>query len=218
VDGPLSEDARENLTVLRGSADHLRGLIDDILDLSALESGELRLDVGPVDVFTIAAEVARGARVTAQPKGVEVTLVGRSATAWVDARRVRQILENLVGNAVKFTREGTVSLAVDLVRESVVVSVSDTGPGIAAEQQAAIFEEYFQAPASRQMRVGAGLGLAITRRLVRMHGGSIELESEIGRGATFRVSLPIQPPQNESTRFISSAPPKMGEGAAGAHR
>lgn len=212
VDGPLSEDARENLTVLRGSADHLRGLIDDILDLSALESGELRLDVGPVDVFTIAAEVARGARVTAAPKGLEVTLVGRSAMAWVDARRVRQILENLVGNAVKFTREGSVGLAVDLAQESVVVSVSDTGPGIAAEQQAAIFEEYFQAPASRQMRIGAGLGLAITRRLVRMHGGSIELESELGRGATFRVSLPIQPPQNESARFISSAPPKMGDG------
>jgi len=117
-----------------------------------------------------------------------------------------------VGNAIKFTHQGTVGLAVDLAQESVVVSVSDTGPGIAAEQQAAIFEEYFQAPASRQMRIGAGLGLAITRRLVRMHGGSIELESELGRGATFRVSLPVQPPRKEGARFISSAPPKMGDG------
>jgi signal transduction histidine kinase len=218
VDGPLSDEARENLTVLRRSADHLRGLIDDILDLSALESGELRLDVGPVDVFTIAAEVAREARVTAAHKPLEVTLTGRSAVAWVDSRRVRQILQNLVGNAVKFTPEGTVDVSVDLAFESVVMSVADTGPGIPAEQQAAIFEEYFQAPASRQMRIGAGLGLAITRRLVRMHGGKIDLESEPGRGATFTVSLPIQPPQKESTRFISSAPPKLSDGPKAAPR
>ncbi|HVU05012.1 MAG TPA: HAMP domain-containing sensor histidine kinase [Polyangiaceae bacterium] len=207
VDGPLGDDARENLTVLRQSADHLRGLIDDILDLSALESGELRLDLGAVDVFGIAAEVAREARVTAEEKDLTVKLVGSPATAWADARRVRQILQNLVSNAVKFTSVGGVSLSVELRGDSVAVSVSDTGPGIPAEQQAAIFEEYWQAPASARTRVGAGLGLAITRRLVRMHGGTIELESAPGAGARFTVLFPIQAPERRPVRFISSAPP-----------
>jgi signal transduction histidine kinase len=207
VDGPLSEEARDNLTVLRRSADHLRGLIDDVLDLSALESGELRLDTSPVDVFELAAEVAREARVTAEAKPLEVILSGRSAIAWADARRVRQILGNLVGNAVKFTREGTVEVSVDLDGDYVVASVRDSGPGIPPEQRAAIFEEYWQAPASRQSRTGAGLGLAITRRLVRMHGGAIEVESEMGRGSLFTVRLPIRPQETQPTRFISTAPP-----------
>ncbi len=212
VDGPLSADAHENLTVLRKSADHLRALIDDILDLSALESGELRLETGPIDVFVLAADVVREARVTAVAKALSVTLSGEPATAWVDGRRVRQILGNLVGNAVKFTHSGSVGVAVHLRQDQVVLSVSDTGPGIPPEQRAAIFEEYWQAPASRQMRVGAGLGLAITRRLVRMHGGTIELESELSRGSRFTVNLPINPPVTRPSRFISSAPPP-GESA-----
>jgi signal transduction histidine kinase len=211
VDGPLSDEARDNLTVLRRSADHLRALIDDILDLSALESGELRLEIAPVDVFSVAAEIAREARVTAQGKELTVTLAGRSSTAWADPRRVRQILGNLVGNAVKFTRAGHVDLAVDLEGDDVVMSVADTGPGIPPEQQAAIFEEYWQAPSSKQARVGAGLGLAITRRLVRMHGGKIELESEIGKGSKFTVRLPINPPVSGAGRFISSVPPPLGD-------
>jgi signal transduction histidine kinase len=209
VDGPLSDEARENLTVMRRSADHLRALIDDILDLSALESGELHLDIAAVDVFDVAAEVAREARVNAQGKDLEVTLSGQPAVAWVDGRRVRQILGNLVGNAVKFTRSGRVDLTIQVVGEFVVANVADTGPGIPPEQRAAIFEEYWQAPTSRQARVGAGLGLAITRRLVRMHGGKIELESEIGRGAVFTVSLPIRPPASRPARFISTIPPPL---------
>jgi signal transduction histidine kinase len=207
VDGPLSDEARDNLTVLRQSADHLRALIDDILDLSALESGELKLDTSALDVFVTAAEVAREARVMAQLKPLEVILSGSPALAWADARRVRQILGNLVGNAVKFTREGRVEINVGLEGDFVVASVSDTGPGIPPEQTAAIFEEYWQAPASRQSRTGAGLGLAITRRLVRMHGGLIGVESEMGRGSKFTVRLPIRPLDGRPTRFISTAPP-----------
>jgi signal transduction histidine kinase len=143
----------------------------------------------------------------AQLKPLEVILSGSPAVAWADARRVRQILGNLVGNAVKFTREGRVEINVGLEGDFVVASVSDTGPGIPPEQTAAIFEEYWQAPASRQSRTGAGLGLAITRRLVRMHGGLIGVESEMGRGSKFTVRLPIRPPDGRPTRFISTAPP-----------
>jgi signal transduction histidine kinase len=114
-----------------------------------------------------------------------------------------------MSNAVKFTREGSVELSVDLVGEFVVASVTDTGPGIPPEQRAAIFEEYWQAPASRAARTGAGLGLAITRRLVRMHGGTIDLWSEIGKGSRFTVKLPINPPTTPAPRFISTMPPPI---------
>ena len=207
VDGPLSDEARDNLTVLRSSADHLRALIDDILDLSALESGELKLDIQALDLFAIAAEVAREARVNAQGKPLEIILGGTPAVALADPRRVRQILGNVVGNAVKFTREGSVDIHVGLDGDFVEIDVTDTGPGIPAEQRAAIFEEYWQAPASRQSRTGAGLGLAITRRLVRMHGGTIGVESEPGRGSKFTVRLPIRPMESRPVRFISTAPP-----------
>lgn len=214
VDGPLSDDARENMTVLRGSADHLRELIDDILDLSALESGELKLEVGSVDVFALGAQVVREARVTVEDKNVTVSLSGGPAVAWADARRVRQILVNLVGNAVKFTQQGSVDVHIDLRGDYVVMEVADTGPGIAEDEQAAIFEEYRQTTSALRARTGAGLGLAITRRLVRMHGGKIELTSEVGHGSTFTVSIPVQPPSTHGTRFISSAPPPLADAAA----
>jgi len=216
VDGPLSDEARDNLTVLRRSADHLRALIDDILDLSALESGELELDLGQVDVFGVAAEVVREARVTAEGKALAVTLSGRPVTAWADARRVRQILGNLVGNAVKFTRGGSVDVSVEPSGEFVSIAVADTGPGIDPAQRAVIFEEYWQAPSSRQSRIGSGLGLAITRRLVRMHGGNIDLESEIGKGSRFTVNLPMLSRPAKPARFISSAPPPREPATEGA--
>jgi signal transduction histidine kinase len=192
VDGPLSEDARENLTVMRNSGEHLRSLIDDILDLSAMESGELSLDLKIVDVFDIAAEVVREARVTGLEKSLAVELSGGTVCARVDPLRVRQMISNLVSNAVKFTSRGRVTVDVSTNSGNAVVTVADTGPGIAADQQGAIFEEYRQAPAHEAAGKGTGLGLAITRRLVQMHRGHIELQSEVGRGAVFRVYLPIE--------------------------
>jgi signal transduction histidine kinase len=212
VDGPLSDDARENLTVLRGSAEHLRALIDDILDLSAMESGELTLEFTEVDVHAIAAEVVREARVTAQGKPLDIRLSGSPAHAWADARRVRQIIGNVVANAVKFTPGGSVTIGVSLSGEFVVATIADTGPGIAPDQQAAIFEEYRQVGPISDSRGGVGLGLAITRRLVRMHEGSIELESALGQGSTFRIFLPTHPRGRGTGRFISSAPPPANLG------
>jgi signal transduction histidine kinase len=190
VDGPLSRDARENLDVIRSSGEHLRSLIGDILDLSALESGELELNRGSVDAYAVAEDVVREARVTAQVKDVRVELSGRSATAWADARRLRQILGNLVGNAVKFTQAGSVRVAVLPAEDAVEISVADTGPGISPDEQAAIFEEYRQAGEPRAQRIGTGLGLAIARRLVEMHGGSIRVESAVGEGSLFVIRLP----------------------------
>ena len=210
VDGPLSDEARENLMVVRQSGEHLRSLIGDILDLSALESGELQLSRREVDVFGIAEEVVREARVMAEGKPLSVELGGEPAIAWADARRVRQILGNVVGNAVKFTSEGSVIIRVELREKFVAVIVSDTGPGIAPEEQAAIFEEYRQSGDINVRRIGTGLGLAITRRLVQMHGGFIEVESELGRGSRFTIVLPSEPPEGETDR---ESAPGVGQAA-----
>ncbi|MCA9639578.1 MAG: HAMP domain-containing histidine kinase, partial [Myxococcales bacterium] len=190
VDGPLSEEARENLEIVRKSGDHLRALIDDILDLSGLESGEFQLSRGNVDLYGVAAQVVREARATLGGKRIELRLLGRTSIVWADERRIRQIIGNLVGNAVKFTREGFVEVSVVNHGPRSHVSVKDTGPGIAPEMQSAIFEEFQQAGDLHARRAGSGLGLAITRRLVAMHGGEIELESRLGEGSLFTVKLP----------------------------
>jgi signal transduction histidine kinase len=193
VDGPLSAEARENLEMVSNGGEHLRALIGDILDLSALESGELELSPRLVDVYAIAEEVAREARVTAQHKPLVIAVTGQPVEAWVDPRRVRQILTNVVGNAVKFTSEGSVGVHVELRQNFAVIMVSDTGPGIAVADHIAIFEEYLQSGDLNVRRVGTGLGLAITRRLVRMHSGFIEVESQLGKGSRFTIVLPTEP-------------------------
>ncbi len=190
VEGPLSDEARENLEVVRQSSDHLLGLINDILDLSAMESGELSLTVSDCDLWEVARGVVAEARGAAMHRPLVVRLTGSPALVLADERRVRQILSNLVSNAVKFTREGSVVVEVRASERGAEVSVTDTGPGIPEEMQAAIFEEFQQAGDAHARRAGTGLGLAIARRLAHMHGGRVELESQVGRGSRFTVSLP----------------------------
>jgi signal transduction histidine kinase len=193
VDGPLSEDARENLEIVRTSGRHLASLIDDILDLSALESGQLRLARSYVNVHAIAESVVRETQVTAQAKGLAVRLEGKACAAFADPLRVRQMLGNVLGNAVKFTQSGSVVVTVSQPNpHKTAIAVTDTGPGIAPHEQAAIFEEYRQAGEERVRRAGTGLGLAITRRLVDMHHGEILLESTVGQGSIFTITLPTE--------------------------
>jgi signal transduction histidine kinase len=191
VDGPLSPSAREEVEQIRGSGVHLLGLINDILEFSALESGQLRLSRGRVDVFALAGEVMKEARGLVGDRPLRVGLEGESVVARVDGRRVRQILGNLVNNAIKFTQQGEVTVRVQREGGLVSLSVRDTGPGISAQERAVIFEEYKQVGSERLRRRGTGLGLAITRRLVMLHHGSINVDSELGRGSTFKVLLPI---------------------------
>jgi signal transduction histidine kinase len=206
VDGPLDDDARENLGVVRSSGGHLRELIDDILELSALESGELVLERRKVDVLGIAEEVVREARVNAQGKPLSIELEGTPTVVFADPRRVRQILGNVLGNAVKFTPAGRVLVSIEPDSASWgLIRVTDTGPGIAPEEQAAIFEEYRQAGDPGMRNAGSGLGLAITRRLVQMHGGTVELESAVGRGSCFSVWLPAEPPERDFPDLTTEA-------------
>jgi signal transduction histidine kinase len=190
VDGPLDPTTREDLGVIRNSASHLRSLIDDILELSALESGGLRLNREPVDIYAVAKEIVREAAPIADAKKLKLELTGEPGlVADADRRRVRQILGNIIGNAVKFTNRGSVVVSVEKEGREIAVRTADTGPGIAPQERAAIFEEYRQAGDITSRRGGTGLGLAIARRLVAMHGGEIALESEVGRGSRFTVRL-----------------------------
>ncbi len=191
VDGPLSPSAREDISMIRTSGQHLSTLIADILDLSALETGELKLTPSVVDVRAVADQVLREVSATLGDKPLLLSLEGETRVfAHADKRRVRQVLTNLVQNAVKFTARGSVVVRLSTTRTQVSVAVSDTGPGIAADERAAIFEEYRQSGDARSRRRGTGLGLAIARRLVQKHGGVIELESELGKGSTFSFTLP----------------------------
>jgi signal transduction histidine kinase len=198
VDGPLSETAREEVEQIRGSGQHLADLINDILEFSAIESGTLKLQRSKVDLLQVAREVVREAAVIVGDKPISLRLEGDGhdghegppVYARADPRRVRQILTNLVGNAIKFTQQGEVVITATRDGYHACIRVRDTGPGISPAERAVIFEEYKQAGEERARRRGTGLGLAIARRLVLMHGGTIRVESEVGHGSTFFVSLP----------------------------
>jgi signal transduction histidine kinase len=192
VDGPLTDSMREEVEQIRGSGQHLLDLINDILEFSALESGTLKLSRTRVDLTALAGEVVREAAGLVGERPVVVRLDAPGAIiAHGDAKRLRQVLTNLVGNAVKFTQQGEVKIALRSDGRFAFVEVTDTGPGISPAERAMIFEEYKQAAAGRARRRGTGLGLAIARRLVLMHGGSIQVESELGKGSTFHVFLPL---------------------------
>ena len=191
VDGPLTAEAREEVEQIRGSGKHLADLIADILEYSALESGQLKLSRSRIDLAVVAWEVVREAVGLVGARPVAVRIEGdTNVFARADQKRIRQVLTNLVGNAIKFTQRGEV--VVDVGREGrwARVRVRDTGPGISAQERAVIFQEYKQSKEERVRRRGTGLGLAIARRLVLMHGGKIDVESQVGQGSTFEVLLP----------------------------
>jgi len=208
VDGPLSPEARENLLVVRQSGAHLRSLINDILDLSALETGRLNLQLKKTNLWNIAADVVRESRLAAEGKDLSIELSGAAVEAVADQLRVRQVLGNLVSNAIKFTSRGGVHVTVGQIDDHAALTVADSGPGIAKEEQAAVFEEYRQSGDWQSRGAGSGLGLAITRRLVRMHGGRIELDSRLGEGSRFTVLLPIAGPADSAAPIAHSDIPR----------
>jgi signal transduction histidine kinase len=158
----------------------------------------------------VAAEVVREAAGVVGMKPIRIRVDGDpEVLAHVDARRIRQILQNLVGNAIKFTQRGEVVVTVLRDGSRALVRVRDTGPGINSLEKAKIFDEYKQAGEESVKRRGTGLGLAIARRLVLMHGGLIQVESELGRGSTFTVTLPLW----FEPRLASERPPAATEGA-----
>jgi signal transduction histidine kinase/CheY-like chemotaxis protein/HPt (histidine-containing phosphotransfer) domain-containing protein len=197
-ESPTARQA-EHLETARSCAHTLLALLNDILDLSKIEAGRMLLEKIPVDLRKISADCVRSVTPQCKQKGIEITSAVAPAVPDMlmgDPLRTRQIIANLVSNAVKFTERGGVSLNVhaggadSMGRRPIFIEVRDTGTGIAPEKQAEIFNEFTQADGSITRKYGGtGLGLAITRRLVEMHGGTISVESEPGKGSTFRVTV-----------------------------
>ncbi|RDJ20241.1 response regulator [Bosea caraganae] len=194
-DTRLDPEQTTYVRALRTSGEALLSLVDDILDFAKVEAGKLELNEERFDLGLLIETVSELMAPRAQAKGIEIAsflapdlpshLIG-------DGDRVRQILLNLVGNAVKFTETGGVGIRVGRVGEAIEISVADTGPGIPADRLQAIFEEFEQADQTAARRHdGTGLGLAIVRRLVALMGGEVAVTSPPGEGATFTVALPL---------------------------
>lgn len=201
--GTLTEAQAEDLRLVQAGARQLLGLINDILDLSMIESGELRLAYGPVDLAEVIHEVVRihQPQVRGRPVRLSAEVEPELPNVVCDERRLRQILTNLVSNAVKFTERGTITVraAYDGRHDGVVIRCIDTGIGIDAADLVQIFEEYRQAGSPKRRTRGTGLGLAIARRIAIAHGGSLTVESTLGEGSTFTLCLPFDPPHRPAT-------------------
>jgi signal transduction histidine kinase/ActR/RegA family two-component response regulator len=196
-DAPLDDEHQALVRALASSANHLTSLVNDLLDWSRLEGEFHTPDASACDLAAIVCEVADALRGGAREKGVALTVSvaeGFPRAQLANPVRMRQVFYNLVGNAVKFTSAGAVSVTLDVLDgDRVRARVRDTGAGIPRELHARLFEPF--SPAARLTAArfgGTGLGLAITRRIVAQHGGDLAVESDVGRGSTFTVTLPLR--------------------------
>ncbi len=218
LDSPLSPDQRDCAETIRGSANSLLTIINDVLDYSKYQSGELTLDSIPFSPQALTQSVLDTFSALAWQKQITVDLDSASAfLPWLkgDPGRLRQVLLNLLGNAIKFTSEGSVlirweTISQDRLEAHIVVSITDTGIGIPADKLHLIFERFRQGDASTTRRFGGtGLGLAISKVLIETMGGSIGVESEEGRGSTFwfRLVLPLaEAPAQKPTETSPAIP------------
>ena len=212
LDSALTEDQADHAHTIQRGAESLLGIINGVLDFSKLEAGKLELDPEDFSVEAVAEDIVEFFAHAASKKGLELTCsVATEVPGWArgDKCRLRQILTNLIGNALKFTEEGEVSLEVNLVGQPaghkvVRFAVQDTGLGISPETQRHLFQAFTQADGSTTRRYGgSGLGLAISKRLAEMMGGTIGIESELGKGSRFCVELPFDEP-------LAPKPPETG--------
>jgi anti-sigma regulatory factor (Ser/Thr protein kinase) len=191
VEGAL----RTRIELVHGAGETMRALVDDILDLARLETGKLAVNRAPLRLRDLLREATALWRAKAEAKGLtlDLDLDGCPALIEEDAERLRQILFNLLSNAVKFTEAGSVRMSVRMSEERLSIVIADTGIGIAPEHHALIFDKFQQADQSTSRRFGgSGLGLAICRNLADAMDGRITLESRLGEGATFTLSLPLR--------------------------
>lgn len=194
--GPLTDTQARQLGLVGDAADHLLQLINEVLDLSKIEAGQLEVEPAPFDLPSLVGGVGALVAPQAQRKGLalETWVAPQVGTLVSDRHRVEQVLLNLLSNAVKFTERGTVRIECNRAGDRVVTSVADTGVGIAPDDLGRLFQPFMQLDSSLSRRhQGTGLGLAISRRIVELLGGEISARSEPGRGSTFTVSLPVSP-------------------------
>ncbi|RMF28333.1 MAG: GAF domain-containing protein [Chloroflexi bacterium] len=193
--GPLTDQQREFLKIIKSNADRLSLLVNDLLDISRMETGRLKLDIGPFAIGGIIAQIVNAFQERAEAKQISLSaqVPADLPLARGDPRRIEQVLTNLVGNAINYTPEGgSVTIQVRSVGDYLQVDVADTGIGIPPEEQEKIWERFYRVDHPLVTRqIGTGLGLPIVKSLVEMHGGEVWLESAVGEGSTFSFTLPI---------------------------
>jgi signal transduction histidine kinase len=192
--GEVPVKIKEALERLEKNGRHLLGLINDVLDLSKIEAGQLTLNLGEYSMGEVVQTVFTSVEALAADKKLELKVMIPTdlPSGKGDEQRIAQVLLNLVGNAIKFTESGKITVKVNVSNETFLVSVSDTGPGLSEADQIRVFKEFHQADgSSTRKKGGTGLGLSIAKRIVEMHGGRIWVESTLGKGSTFGFVLPV---------------------------
>ncbi len=197
IDGPLTDMQKTDLTAIYDSGRNLLELINDILDISKIGAGKMEMVFEPTDL----QEIARGVITTMtgqladKPVKLILDLPDKLPVVLADARRIRQVLTNLMGNAVKFTDEGFIKVSATYDKYQITISIEDTGIGIPADRRHAVFEQFEQVDSTSTRRYGGtGLGLPLSREFVRLHGGDMDFESVVGEGSCFYFWIPIGGP------------------------
>ncbi|MBK9517779.1 MAG: response regulator [Anaeromyxobacter sp.] len=198
-DDALGEGSRRSLEIINRSGEHLLSLLNEVLEISRIEAGRVVLEAAPFDLHAMLRDLTGMFLLKARDKGLEFEVERGPELPQVlvgDEGKVRQVLVNLLGNAVKFTRQGGVVLRVEVLRSGARLrlraEVTDTGPGIAREELSRLFREFEQTSSGRALQSGTGLGLAISRGYARLLGGDLTVTSEPGQGSAFRLELPVE--------------------------
>ncbi|MBC7239137.1 MAG: hypothetical protein H5T71_03435, partial [Chloroflexi bacterium] len=193
-EAPLPPKYARDLGIIYRNARHLQSLINDVLDLARIEAAQMALITEETDLSALTYEAVNTVRSLVESRGLALhtNIPPALPRLRVDPRRIRQVLFNLLSNAVRFTEKGSITVTVMQQDNEIVFAIRDTGIGIADEDKTRIFEEFRQADSGTHRRYGgAGLGLAISKRFVELHGGRIWVESQVGQGSTFYFTLPI---------------------------
>jgi PAS domain S-box-containing protein len=212
-DKNLRGDQHETLSIINNSGEHLLKLINDVLEIAKIEAGKLQLVIATCDLHSLIREITDMMRLKAQQKGLQLGLDQSSEFPRYikgDEARLRQILVNLVSNAVKFTEEGRViiRLGIDSTEQQLLIDVEDTGPGISEDDRQRLFNPFEQLSEGK-MQIGTGLGLTIVQHFVVLMGGNINVESKLGEGSKFRVALPLIPAEEREIEQLGEK--QLGE-------
>jgi signal transduction histidine kinase len=193
VAGKINKDQRNFLNIAERNINRLVRLINDVLDFQKLEAGKMKAHIQENNINEVVEEVQKTMLPSAKKKGIDILLELDDSLpkARFDRDKIIQVLTNLVSNAIKFTEQGRVSVGVQPRDEELVIRVSDTGMGIPKDELPKIFERFYRVHRPGTQIQGTGLGLTIVSKIVMMHGGRIEVESEVGKGSTFTVFLPL---------------------------
>jgi signal transduction histidine kinase len=193
--GPVNTEQEDMLNEVIDSAKHLLNLINDVLDMSKIEAGSLNLfiedNINLQDILK-QAEIVAESLLLNKPVQLHIDISHDLPAIRADRQRIYQVILNILSNACKFTQQGSIWLRTDHVGDEVLLSVRDTGPGIAPQDQAMVFEAFKQTDAGLRQSGGTGLGMPISKTLIEAHGGRLWIESKLGEGATFFLSLPIK--------------------------